>query len=105
MEKRPRTFDMPEEFHAQALTLASAFYKTGDVGQYQFVISAQTGFQGREGVVSDLLLGPGQFVHKAGFAGIGQADEADVGYELKLQMHSVCLSPRTLLMLPGTGVG
>src|SRR5450432_516555 len=46
---------------------------------------AEVGLEGREGVIGDFGLGSGDARDQRGFAGIGVADESDVGKQLEFQ--------------------
>lgn len=78
-------FDVPEESVAETFVFAGAFNESGDVGQHDgavfvFVIDdADGGVEGGEGVGGNSGAGVGKVSGEAGFAGIGKADEADVG--------------------------
>ena len=62
---------------------------------------AEVGFEGGEGVVGDLGLGGGDAGDERGLAGIGVADQADVGQQLQLQPVIALLAGAAQFVLAG----
>ena len=67
-----------------------------DVGHHEALAApahhAQVGRQGGEGVVGDLGARPGDAADERGLAGVGVADDADVGEQLQLELEVLLLA-------------
>ena len=89
MQDRAAALDMAEEAVAEAVALVRAFDQAGNVGEHEIALvdlhHAEAGMQRRERIVGDLRLGGGDGGEQGRFAGVGQADEADVGDQLQPQ--------------------
>ena len=85
---------------AQALALAGARNQPGHVGDDELDVAclhhAQVRDQGGERVIGDLRPGRGHRRDHGGLAGVGEADQADVGDRLELQ-DEITLLPRLAL--------
>ena len=97
MQDRAAALDMAEEAVAEAVALVRAFDQAGNVGEHEIAVvdlhHAEAGMQRRERIIGDLRLGGGDGGEQRRFAGVGQADEADVGDQLQPQ-HDGALDPR-----------
>ena len=86
--------DVAQEVVAETAALAGALDQTGDVRHGERGVTglhhAQVGHQRGERVVRDLGPGARQRGDQAGLAGAGEADQADVGDDLELEVdHEV----------------
>ena len=83
MQEQAGTLQMFEEADAQAGAVGGALDETGDVGDDEALVlgidpdDAEVRVQGGEGVVGDLR--PAAESRSGAFAGVGQAEKADVG--------------------------
>src|SRR3954467_3163162 len=82
---------MAEEAVADSGALGRALDQAGNVGEHEIDLlvadDPQFGMKGGEGIVADLGLGVGDGVQEGRLAGIGQADQADVGDQLQAKPH------------------
>ena len=87
---RGAALDVAQEVVAETAPLAGALDQPGDVGDGERGVArlhhAEVGHQRRERVVGDLGPGTGQRGDQAGLAGAGEADQADVGDDLELEV-------------------
>ena len=71
--------------------LGRALDQAGDVGEHELAAlvadDAELRAERREGIVADLGAGVADRVEEGRLAGVGQADEADVGEQLEAQPH------------------
>ena len=85
-----------EEVVAEALALAGARDQSRHVGHDELHVAglyhAQVGDQGGERVVGDLGPGRGHGRDDRGLAGVGEADQPDVGHRLQLEDEVTLLS-------------
>jgi len=80
---------MTQELGSQAGPFVSPFYETGDICHHKGltpirVNDTEIWYQGREGIGSNFWPCCGYLADKSGFAGIGEADETDIGDKLEL---------------------
>jgi hypothetical protein len=76
--------------YSQPRTKVRAFNKSGHIGDDEGLLlrlladgdDAEVGFEGGEGVVGDFGARGGDAGDERGFAGVGIADQADVGQQL-----------------------
>ena len=99
-----------EEPDAEARALRGALYQPGDIRHHETAVGlhldhAQVGHQGGEGVVGHLGGGGGHRADKRGLAGVGQAQQADVGQHLQLQLQVALLALAAFAGLPRGAVG
>ena len=97
-------FDMPEEAHTDAFSFMGAFDDAGDVGHHEGAVviiadDAQVGFQRGKRVIRDFGFGRCDGGQQRGFAGVGEAHEADVGQHFQFQDE-----PAFFSVLAGLGV-
>ena len=87
--QRAAALDMAEEAVADTGAFMRAFDQARDVGEHEFAAlvadDAEIGMQRREGIVGDLRLGGRDAREESRFAGIRQADDADIGDQLQPQ--------------------
>ena len=87
MEQHPGALDVPEEAVADSGALGRALDQAGNIGEDEIDLlvadDAELGVERGEGIVADLGLGIGDGVEEGRLAGIGQADDADVGDQLE----------------------
>jgi hypothetical protein len=83
--------DVRQEAVAQASARARALDQAGDVGDHHDSFAelerAEIRFERRERIRGDLGARPSQGREQRGLAGVGQADESDVGQQLELQIE------------------
>ena len=81
--------DVAQEVVTKTFAVGGALDQTWNVGDEEVLVvdggDAELGSQGGKGVVGDFGAGVGDATEKSGLAGIGQADEADVGDEFQLE--------------------
>ena len=70
-----------------------------DIGLLADGDDAQVGFESSEGVVGDLGLGCGDARNQRGFAGVGVADQADVGQQLEFKAIEALFAGAAQLVL------
>ena len=112
MEQDRGPLDVAEELVAEPHALVRALDEPGDVGDDAGVgvgelEHPELGFQGGERVAGDLGVGRRQSGQQGGFAGIGQADQADVGEQFQLDHQPALLArlPRGSLARRPVGGG
>ena len=85
---------------AETAALARALDEAGDVGHDEVVLveahHAEMRFEGREGIVGDLGLGRRDPRDERALAGVGEADQGDVGHELELEIEIPLLADLAL---------
>jgi hypothetical protein len=91
-----------EELVTEPATLAGTLDEAGDVGHHHLeaVVEpdhAEVGFQRRERVVGHLGLGRRDGADEGALAGVGEADQRDVGHELQLELQPALLPVLALL--------
>ena len=91
--------DMAEEFVAQAGAGVGTFDEARDIGHDELAVAidvddAEVGVLGGEGIVGDGGAGAGEAGEERALAGVGFADEADVGDDLELQEQLAALRLR-----------
>ncbi len=89
--------DVAEESVAEARAVLGAFDEAGDVGDDDSAVAfefddAKLRFERGEGIVGDLGPGGGDRSQQRALAGVGHADEADVGDQLQFQPQSAFLA-------------
>jgi hypothetical protein len=85
--------DVAQKLGAEAGAEVRAFDEAGHIGDDEGLLlrlladgdHAEVGFEGGEGVVGDLGPRGGDARDERGFAGVGVADQADVGQQLQFQ--------------------
>ncbi len=90
-----------------------ALDKAGDIGDdigflLRFLAhsdDAEAGLEGGEGVIGDLGPGGGDTGDQGGFAGVGEADKADIGQEFELEAVAALFAGTTQLVLARSLVG
>ena len=96
---------VPEEVVAQALALAGARDQARHVGHHELDVAgldhAEVRDQGGERVVGDLRAGRGHGRDQGGLAGVGEADQPDVGDRLQLEDEIALLTRLALEGEPG----
>ena len=89
VDEQVRPLDVPEELVAQPVAGVGPFDQAGDVGHDEVLIlgddRAQVGVLGGERIIGDLGMGARDPREQRRLAGVGQADQADVGDDLQLQ--------------------
>ena len=93
VKQQAGALDVAQELGAEAGAEVRAFDEAGHVGDDEGLLirlfahgdDAEVGFEGGEGVVGDLGLGGGDAGDEGGLAGVGIADQADVGQQLEFQ--------------------
>src|SRR5208283_4727303 len=91
------SLDVAEELVPQAGAGVGPFDQPGDVGHDERAIrvnlyEAKVGMLGGERVGGDLRPGAGKAAEQRALAGVGHADQADVGDQLQLQPHGTDLA-------------
>ena len=90
VDEEAGALDMAEELEAEAVSFVGALDQAREVGHDVGVVAnlddAEHRLQCREGVVGDLRLGAGDGREQGGLAGVGQADEPDIGDEFELEL-------------------
>ena len=102
VHEQARALDVPQEFVAEALSLVRAFDQAGNVGDDErgLVVErdhAQVRREGRERIVGDLGPCVRDDRKEGGLAGVGHADQADVGDQLQLQQQPAFFAGRAML--------
>ena len=92
MQQHAGALQVAQEQVAQTGTFRGAFDQTGDVGDHEALFRAhahhtQVGVQGGEGVVGDLGAGVRDGRDQGGLAGVGHAQQADVGQHAQLELE------------------
>ncbi len=104
-----RPLDVAEELVAQAVAGVRPLDQARDVGHDEVLVlgddGTQVGILGGEGIIGDLGMGPGDPREQRGLAGVGQADEPDVGDDLQLQDDPALLAGMPLLDLSRRPIG
>ena len=99
-----RSLDVGEEVVPQARALVGALDQPGDVGDDELAIVAlerpEHGLQGRERVGRHLRVGAREAREQRRLAGVRQADEADVGEQLEVQVDAALLPGQAALGQP-----
>src|SRR6516164_6572609 len=89
MEDHRAALDMAEKPGADPGTVAGALDQTGEVGQDDFLVvqpyDAELRLQRRERIVGDLRPGVRDRSEERRFAGVGQANQANIGDQLQAQ--------------------
>ncbi len=109
MDEQPRALDVREEVVAEARAGRRALDQPGDVGDDELAVlpveRAEDRLERRERVGADLRRRARHARQQRRLAGVGQADEADVGQQLELQLEPALLAGEALLgearRLPG----
>ena len=109
VEQQPRALDMAEEAVADARAFGRALDQPGNVGEHELAAlvadDAELRAERRERIVADLGRGVGDRVEEGRLAGVGQADQADVGEQLQAQPHPHFLARHAGLVLARGAVG
>ena len=79
-----------------------AFDQAGDVGHHKSPVTgklhdAQVGVQRSEGISGHLRMGAADLIEEGRLAGVGPADQADVGDQLQLKLEGAFLARFPLL--------
>ena len=93
VEQEAGALDVAQELGAEAGAEVRAFDEAGHVGDDEGLLvglladgdHAEVGLEGGEGVVGDFGLGGGDAGDERGLAGVGVADQADVGQQLEFE--------------------
>ena len=99
--------DVAQELGAEAGAEMRAFNESGHVGDDEGLLvglladgdDAEIGLEGGEGIVGDFGFGGGDAGDEGGLAGVGIADEADVGEELEFEAVVALLAGAAELVL------
>src|SRR5579883_2282400 len=101
MQQRTAALDVAEEARAQAGAFMRALDEAGNVGHHELARAhlhhAEAGMQCRERVVGDLGPGVGGRRQEGRLAGVGQADQADIGDQLQAQPDPALLAGPALV--------
>ena len=101
VDEQPRALDVREELVAEPRAVARALDQPGDVGDDELALGAlerpEHRLERREGVVGDLRRRAREPRQQRGLAGVGQADEADVGEQLQRQLEPALLARQPAL--------
>ena len=97
MNQQTRPHHVTQKLIPQSVAFVSAFDETGNIRNdktFSFAITdhAQVRHQRREGIVGNLRSHRGDRRDQCRFAGIGQADDADVGQQPELDLKFPFLS-------------
>ncbi len=109
MDQDARALEMLQKPMAEPVTVVRALDETGNVGHDEAAIVAQAHDaevwrERREGIVGDLRTRRRDARNQRGLAGVGKADQADIGEELQVQAEApvfagqagLCLARRTI---------
>ena len=82
---------------AEAGAFCCAFDEAGNVGHHEAVVfihahHAEIGVQGGEGVVGDFGARGRHGADQGGFAGIGHAEQADIGQHFQFELQGACFA-------------
>ena len=96
------TLDVAQELVAEPAPLAGTFDQPGDVGDHEVGLvverhDPEVGLERRERVVGDLRLGGRDHADQRALAGVGEADQRDVGHQLQLELEPALLAVLALL--------
>ncbi len=110
MQQQVGALQVAQELVAQARTFGRAFDQAGDVGDHEAAVlggahHAEVGREGGEGVVRHLGLGRRHRADEGGLAGVGHAEQADVGQHLQFQVQREALAFLAHGLLPRRTVG
>ncbi len=101
MHQQARALNVREELMAQPGALARALDQAGDVGHHQLALVGfehpQHRLERRERVGGDLRRRAREARQQRGLAGVGQADEADVGEQTQPQREPPLLARQAAL--------
>ncbi len=104
VDEQPRALDVGEEVVAEPGAVARALDQPGDVGDDELAVVGlerpQHGLERRERVGGDLRLRAGHARQQRGLAGVGQADEPDVGQQLEVQLDHALVAGQAALGQP-----
>jgi hypothetical protein len=97
VQQQARALQMPQELMPEAGAFSGAFDEAGDVGDdealaFRRAHDAQLRRECRERVVGNLRARGGNGANQRGLAGVGQAEQADVGQHLELEMQAPLLA-------------
>jgi hypothetical protein len=103
-------FDVLQELVAEPMSFVGALDESGHVGDDEAAIAAQrhdaeVGRERGEGVVGDLRTRGRDARDERGLAGVGEADQADVGDQLQAQVEQLLLAGDAGLGAPWCAVG
>jgi len=109
VKQKPGAFDVAEELGAEAGAQVRALDEAGHVGDYVGELvglladgdDAEVGLEGGEGVVGDFGFGGGDAGDEGGLAGVGVADQADVGEQLEDEAVVALFAGAAQLVLAG----
>ena len=109
MEQEAGALDVAEELGAEAGAEVGAFDESGhvgdDIGELIGLLAdgdnAEVGLEGGEGVVGDFGPGGRDARNEGGFAGVGVADESDVGEQLEDEAVVALFAGAAELVLAG----
>lgn len=102
VNQNPRSLDVTEKAQPESESLVGALDEPRYIGHHKRpslreTYHTQVRDEGGKWVVSDLGAGGGDLRYKGGFAGVGEADEADLGEKLQLEADIPLLSGSSLL--------
>ncbi len=106
VDEQTGPFDVAEELVPQTVPLVRPLDQAGDVGDDERTVRPgvdrpKVWVLGRERVVGDLGVSAGDSREQGRFAGVGQADQADVGDDFQFQVDPAFLAGEALLGLCG----
>src|SRR5262249_43431995 len=108
VDQRAAALDMAEEPVADARTLVRALDQAGDVGEHELLTlvadDAEIGGQGCERIGGDLRLGRGDTREERRLTCVREADNADVGDELKPKPYPLLLAFQARVRAAGRAV-
>ena len=109
VQQHARALDVAEEAVADPGALGCAFDQAGNIGEDELAAlvadDAELRAERGERIIADLGLGVGDRIEEGRLAGVGQADEADVGEQFEAQPHPCFLARRAGLVLARGAVG
>src|SRR5690606_34624903 len=110
VQQQPRALHVAQEQAAQPGAVGGALDQSGDVGDHEAAAGfdadhAQVRVQGGERIVGDLRRGRGHGADQGALAGVGEAEQADVGQQLELQSQQPLLALLARRELPRRAVG
>src|SRR4051812_14724629 len=96
MDERTAALDMTEEAVADPCSLVRAFDQPGNIGEHELAAlvayDAEVWMQRGERILGDLRLGGGDERKQRRLAGVGQADDADIGDQLQPEPYPPLLA-------------
>src|SRR6185437_11133030 len=109
MQQRAAALDMAEEARAQTGAVMGAFDQAGNIGHDELAVAdlhhAKAGMKRREGIIGDLGPRVRRRREERRLAGVGQADQADIGDQLQPQPDPAFLAGPALVGAARRAVG